>query len=441
MTEMKTPMNSLTQRAQLSASPLRSGARVALICSTALAITFGCDDQTSPMNPVVPLIQRDASVIGEEEVIERDLALVDVLPSDTGPPLLDQRAPQDATPSEPDVAPPEPDATPPEPDAFIPETPIRVIALGDAGKGNDGQRRVALAIGDFCESIDGCDFALLLGDNIYDSGVDGVDDPQWEDKFRVPYGPLGFPFYATLGNHDYGAPAILQSIAGGIGVDRSRGLAQVEYAGTQDQFRMPDTHYRFVEGPAEFISLNTTSVFWQDLYQIGGILIDIFEGLTGFAEESERQEISLEQWFQARPQPWRIAFSHHPYISNGPHGNAGLYDGVFLDGLIGSGTTLKSFFEEQILGNVDLLITGHDHSLQDHGEVRGTQILVSGAGASTTDLDGLNPTLFQASELGFVFLEITSTTLSISFITVSEGGEGPTASWQIAHEREVVRTP
>ncbi|MBL9107498.1 MAG: metallophosphoesterase [Myxococcales bacterium] len=52
------------------------------------------------------------------------------------------------------------------------------------------------------------DFGILLGDNFYVSGVSGVsgvDDPQWQDKFELPYSDLTFPIYAVLGNHDCSA--------------------------------------------------------------------------------------------------------------------------------------------------------------------------------------------------------------------------------------------
>ena len=44
----------------------------------------------------------------------------------------------------------------------------------------------------------------LLGDNIYDSGVTSVTDPQWQTKFEIPYMGVNLPFYVVLGNHDYG---------------------------------------------------------------------------------------------------------------------------------------------------------------------------------------------------------------------------------------------
>ena len=44
---------------------------------------------------------------------------------------------------------------------------VKFIAIGDTGKGNADQRRVAIAMRDLC-AAKGCDFVLMLGDNIYD---------------------------------------------------------------------------------------------------------------------------------------------------------------------------------------------------------------------------------------------------------------------------------
>lgn len=54
---------------------------------------------------------------------------------------------------------------------------VRFVAIGDAGKGNAEQKQVADAIQAKC-AASGCDFVQLLGDNIYDSGVASVTDPQ-----------------------------------------------------------------------------------------------------------------------------------------------------------------------------------------------------------------------------------------------------------------------
>lgn len=408
----------------------------------ALLALSGCDEET-PVAVDATNLGRDAAPLRDAAPPEPDQAVVDAAPPapdaasppvDAAPPEPDAEPPiEDAAPPAPDAAPPV-DAAPPEPDAAPPgPEPILVIALGDVGKGNAGQNLVAEAAADFCQSRGGCDFALLNGDNIYDAGVDGVDDPQWIDKFEAPYAALDFPFYAALGNHDYGAPPILQDFAAGIGIDPTRGQAQIDYAASQDKFRMPAAFYRVLEGPAEIVALDTATMFWRDL--------PFIEALTGFAETNMAQEQTLPQWAAEPLAGWRIAFGHHPYLSNGRHGNAGLYDGVFLEGLIGSGTGLREFFEEYVLGQFDVYICGHDHNLQDLGEVEGTTLIVSGAGASTTDLRDewlRNDAVWEVDDKGFFALTITPDTLTIEGIVVPDAGDAAPL-WQAAHERVLRR--
>lgn len=348
------------------------------------------------------------------------------VPADAAGPA-DAEAPIDAAP----VVDAEPDAAPPMPEPAV----LRFLVFGDVGKGNAGQLQVAEAAADVCDELGGCEFALLLGDNIYDAGVTGVDDPQWESKFEVPYAGLDIPFYASLGNHDYGAPSVLQELAdglGGLGIDRSRGLAQVAYSRAQDKFRCPEIFYRFQAGPVELVALNTATLFWKDL--------EFLETLAGFEPDNEAQLNALEEWAEAPLAPWRIAFGHHPYISNGQHGNAGAYDGVFIDGLIGSGSALKEFFEEYVIGTFDVFLAGHDHNQQDLGEIDGTQLVVSGAGASVRGLTdrNRNPTFYQSEELGFTVIEATEARLEFIFYEVP-AEDGAARPWIEAHRRQVLR--
>jgi hypothetical protein len=316
------------------------------------------------------------------------------------------------------------DAAPPPEDSFV-----RFAVLGDVGKGNAGQHAVGAALAAVCTELGGCDHALLLGDNIYDAGVDDADDPQWQTKFEEPYAAADFPFYATLGNHDYGAPEILQDIGGGLGIDGRRGQAQVAYAAQSEKFRMPDVFYRFEAGPVEFVSVNTASMFWRDL--------PFIESLAGFDMVNARQEQLLPQWAEESHTPWRIAFAHHPYLSNGRHGNAGSYDFVFIEGLIGSGTGVRDFFDDYVIGEFDVLFCGHDHSQQDLGRVRGTNLIVSGAGASTTDVvDDRNEFHWQSSSRGFVIVEATPREMRFDFYDVVEDPDAE-MPWRMTHSRTI----
>ena len=263
---------------------------------------------------------------------------------------------------------------------------IKFIALGDAGKGNQTQYQVAEAMQKKCAQ-DGCDFVLMLGDNIYSSGVEGIDDSQFQTKFEDPYQHLDLPFYLVLGNHDYGS--------NGMGMEIEKSMHQIKYTKHSQKWNMPRHYYQFKKGNTMFFALDTNA----QLYAL---------------DADQRKD--LTQWIADANTQWKIAFGHHPYLSNGQHGNAGDYDRIA--GIpIANGEKVKSFAEDIWCGKVDLYLSGHDHNLQWLNQsCAGTQIIVSGSGASTTPLRGNNPVLFQQSTPGFLYVTIKGNKLSGQFV-------------------------
>jgi tartrate-resistant acid phosphatase type 5 len=273
---------------------------------------------------------------------------------------------------------------------------VRFVAIGDVGKGNGGQRAVGQALGTVC-SQRGCDFVVLLGDNFYPSGVNSMTDTQWQTAFVQPYATVNAPFYAVLGNHDYGGE--------GAGFETERADVQVAYSTTNPKWRMPAGHYRFSQGHAEFFALDTNRSFWGPLR--GG-------------DDLSRADISA--WLASSTATWKIAVGHHPLMSNGPHGNAGHYDCREVLGtcvaapLFTDGRHVKSFMESVVCGRADVYLSGHDHSLQWlKPTCNGTQLFVSGAGASATSLTTTNPVYFQTAEPGFLYVELAGRTFTGTF--------------------------
>src|SRR5690606_18251489 len=125
------------------------------------------------------------------------------------------------------------------------------------------------------------------------------------------------------------------------------------------------------------------------------------------------------------PATWKIACTHQPYLSNGPHGDAGNYEGLPIEPL--NGVHAKRFFEDHVLGKVSFLLSGHDHTLQvlePTPASKGTRQIVSGAAAKTSGGHGsasgpAHPALFDTqSELGFMVMDLTPDTVDLRVITV-----------------------
>lgn len=116
--------------------------------------------------------------------------------------------------------------------------------------------------------------------------------------------------------------------------------------------------------------------------------------------------------------PWVVAYGHHPFKSNGRHANAGNYEGVGrLDptGIV-SGRQIEDFFNDELCGRVDLYLAGHDHNRQWLEPQCGVELIVSGAGAKTTDLLGRdgNRTRFEDDqEEGFFWIEIADDRMKV----------------------------
>lgn len=280
------------------------------------------------------------------------------------------------------IEPPDDNGPDPEPNK------VRFVAMGDTGKGNQGQYAVAEAVKNKCDQ-DGCDFVLLLGDNIYYAGVSSVTDEQFQAKFELPYKDINLPFYLVLGNHDYGGSGK------GEGYEVVKSIYQIQYTEKSQKWIMPGHYYQFQKNNITLFALDSNAQ------------------LFGVAKE---QQEDVSAWIKNADTQWKIAFAHHPYKSNGPHGDAGRYEGVPGVPIV-SGDDVKKFADTVWCGKVDVYLSGHDHSRQWLEETcEGTQLVVSGAGASTTELPGDNPVLFQADTLGFLYVVIEDNMLDAQFI-------------------------
>lgn len=297
----------------------------------------------------------------------------------------------------------------PEPDASL-----SFIAIGDMGTGDLQQQQVANAMADVC-LLKGCDFAIGLGDNIYEAGVDSDMDAQFNSKFEQPYRQLDFDFYMALGNHDNSSTGI------GLGLNNKKGEHQVNYTFVVDKasgkWQMPSRYY-FLSLPQQakaplldLFALDSnplaTSGDWDSKYWKS----KVFEAQGNWFIKNNAKLNS----------PWKIAFAHHPYLSNGRHGNAGKYDGI-----LGLGNTWEEFLEQNICDEMDLFISGHDHDLQWLEAVDScgkTEFIVSGAGAKIRSLkdENRNAAFYQQGDvLGFFHLELKAKTMVITAYEVDK---------------------
>lgn len=256
---------------------------------------------------------------------------------------------------------------------------VSFVTFGDWGSGRDEQIEVANAIGDYC-TVNDCDFILTLGDNIYSSGVESVDDPLWTERFHNVYDFLGLVFYASLGNHD----------------NNGNVQAQIDYTNVVDNWVMLAEHYTFSKPD-----------------NIRPPLVQFFVINSDWPNFDTTAEDWLDSELAESQATWKILAMHHPIYSNGNHGDG---DDDYRETLV-----------PIICNRIDLVLSGHDHNF---GHLRSAedgcpieQLVVGTGGASVRDINDPNDprALSSASIYGFGWLQVTPEQVLFRMIDRSGG--------------------
>ena len=314
-----------------------------------------------------------------------------------------------------------------------PNKTVRFVALGDFGEGNTTQRFVSEAMETVCEDAGGCEFAIGLGDNIYDENPTSTYSGAFETKFELPYLNLEFPFFMSLGNHDN------DLVIDGLGSFNHAGDIQVAYTSREDKlsnkWQMPDRYYHY-SAP-----LNDPQPLVDFFVLDSNPMIAPLEIAPNYAVSvyKELQASWLAEQLQATTSVWKIAYTHHPFLSNGQHGNAGLYDGVPpLEPLTKriTGEVYREWFTEHVCDKVDLFVAGHDHDMQflhSVPECGKTLFIISGAGAKSREFKNpqRNAVFWQQDNTaGFFLITLQGNRMKIQAYTVDAfNGE-----YQLAYE-------
>jgi tartrate-resistant acid phosphatase type 5 len=247
------------------------------------------------------------------------------------------------------------------------DRPIRVVAFGDFGTGDEHQKAVASAIA-LRNAQAPFNMGMTMGDNFYLCGVRSVKDSKWKSRWEDLYTPLGFPFYAALGNHDYGNPPVI------CPAQRGSPDSEVAYTAHSTSWKMPARYYTYRAGPVQFIAVDTEG--WSDAQ-----LEWIKETLVASATDPDVK--------------WRIVYGHHPIYTSGVHLNERRIGELRLRLL----PVLKA-------GHVDIYICGHDHDLE-HLRSEGMEFLICGGGGAKLRGFWHKDPLSVFTDSAHAFLDIT----------------------------------
>jgi predicted phosphodiesterase len=249
---------------------------------------------------------------------------------------------------------------------------VRFAVIGDSGRGDATQNEVAQQMAAWRQRFP-FDFVVMLGDNIYPPHV--PDD--YVTKFEQPYRALldtGVKFYAAIGNHD------------------------------------PSTELNFptfnMEG-RRYYSFRRSERTLQGLEGAG---------VRFFVLDSRSFDPGQLAWLQEElaksHTDWKICYFHHPLYTSGRYANAARVLRLVLEPIL-------------IEGDVDVVLTGHEHFYERMRPQHGISYFISGGAGSLRAGDIRRPSDIMArgfdTDFHFLMMEVSGDTLY--FQAISRTGE------------------
>ncbi|KAI3455117.1 hypothetical protein Pfo_011780 [Paulownia fortunei] len=272
---------------------------------------------------------------------------------------------------------------------------LRFLVVGDWGrKGDFNQSQVALQMGRIGEELD-IDFVVSTGDNFYDNGLKGEDDPNFLDSFTNIYTAksLQKQWFSVLGNHDYRGDAVAQLSPFLRKID-SRWLCLRSFvvnAEIAELFFVDTTP--FVNG--YFTNPEDHKYDWRGVSPVKSYTANLLKDLDSALKESRAR--------------WKIVVGHHAIRSVGHHGD--------------TQELVQQLLPILQANKVDLYMNGHDHCLERISDNKSPiQFLTSGAGSkawrgdvNTSNEEGLK---FFYDGQGFMSVQLTQSDVETVFYDV-----------------------
>jgi acid phosphatase len=273
--------------------------------------------------------------------------------------------------------------------AALPQAPLTFLAVGDWGRdGAFHQAEVGQRMGESAAAVH-ARFVISVGDNFYEDGVTGVDDPKWRSSFEAVYAApsLQVPWRVALGNHDY----------------HGNTQAQIDYSKTSPRWRLPSRWYSFTEATpdgatVEFFVLDTSPLI-SDYYKDGA------EKVKVRGQDTAAQLAWFEAALGRSTADWKLVVGHHPIYSGGDK----------APGVPGGSPDLIAKLDPILQQHrVPLYLYGHEHDLQHvvHGA---TNYVCTGAGSQTREHCHTEGGDFCSVESGFTAFALTRDRLRVAY--------------------------
>ncbi|KAJ1430573.1 Metallo-dependent phosphatase-like [Sesbania bispinosa] len=236
------------------------------------------------------------------------------------------------------------------------------------------------------------DFVISTGDNFYEDGLEGIDDPAFYESFVTFTLPQACKKY-VLGNHDYRGDVEAQ-LSPILNKKDSRWVCLRSFIldGEIVEFFFVDTT-PFVE--KYFTDPGEDTYDWRGVLPREAYLTKLLKDVNSALVQSKAK--------------WKIVVGHHTIKSAGHHGNTQELEDLLVP-------ILKA-------NDVDAYINGHDHCLEHISDKEsGIQFLTSGGGSKAWrgDVKPWDPEevkLYYDGQ-GFMSVQITKTNADIVFYDV-----------------------
>jgi hypothetical protein len=315
-----------------------------------------------------------------------------------------------------------------------------------------GQMAVSRAMTSFC-ARQGCDFATMLGDNIYpDGAMANADDARrFRDLFTIPYGSLAdgkdFRIYGVLGNHDWHT-------------SRAGAMAQVRFLETTTPFFMNGLFYRVApaaaQGEVEIFAIDTevllagTTVHEAELAEDASeVATDKLEQLEPWAAPQSDAERNMVAWLEAglasSKARWKIVIGHHPLWST-------------AGSKFQQARSLRRLILPALCRYADMYLAGHEHTLEVHtddcsqalpgSDVRPLPQVVSGSASKMRPTNSafirqqleehpqLHTPFARGLTWGFAHLTFDGDRVTVQMVETPRDGAGTT---QVTYEHSFAR--
>ncbi|TKY59770.1 Purple acid phosphatase 8 [Spatholobus suberectus] len=276
-----------------------------------------------------------------------------------------------------------------------PDGSLSFLVIGDWGrKGAYNQSEVAFQMGVTGKQLD-IDFVISAGDNFYESGLTGIDDPAFDDSFAKIYTAYSLQkqWYSVLGNHDY---------RGNVEAQLSPVLTNL------DKRWLCSRSFIVNAEVAEFFFVDTTPFVDKYFTKPGDHVYD-WRGILPRKQYISNLLKDVDLALQQSNAKWKIVVGHHTIRSAGVHGN--------------TEELVKQLLPILEANNIDLFINGHDHCLQHISSLDSAiQFFTSGGGSKAwrgvMNWGKPEEMKFYYDGQGFMSVKVTETEIDIVFYDV-----------------------